>query len=312
MAIKQLKIEKSFTVRESKSFEKYLNDVSKISLITSEQEVMLAKRIKQGDREALGELVRANLRFVISVAKRYQNNGLTIEDLVNEGNLGLMKAAERFDETRGFKFISFAVWWVRQTILQALADNARMVRIPLNKINVVSKYNQMTASLEQKLGRVPDIMEICAEMGLDTTAKNFTEGEKSGDRYSKMHGALGDVNDVLVCLNRTYSMDNKVSEDDGDSQTMVDIMEDENSLSPESVLMDKSAKIDIKRCLDKLSYREAAVIKSYFGLDCNALTLEEIGENLGLTRERARQIKEKALRRLKQSFMSKTLKQHLQ
>jgi len=310
MAIKQLKIEKSITLRESKSFEKYLSDFSKIPLISSEQASILAKRIKDGDALALQELVKANLRFVISVAKQYQNKGMNLEDLVNEGNLGLIKAAERFDETRGFKFISFAVWWVRQSIMQFLADNSRMIRLPLNKIALLSKHNRTMSELEQKLERTPDILEICDVMGINTTASNKVELETTSEKYKRIHKALGGSDNIVVCLKRVISMDARVSEDEN-SQPMSDFLSDDNVNETDGGLITESLTIDIVRCLSKLTNRESAVVKSYFGIGCPSLNLEEIAEELELTRERVRQIKETAIRKLKAKTSLNILKKYI-
>ena len=288
--MRQLKITKQVTNRETISLDKHLHEISKEGLITAEQEVELAKRIKQGDAKALEKLTRANLRFVVSVSKQYQNQGLTLSDLINEGNLGLIKAAQRFDETRGFKFISYAVWWIRQSILQALAEQSRIVRLPLNKIGSINKINKTFSNLEQEFEREPSADEI-AEV-LDLPIEEVRESLKSNTRHVSMDAPLGD---------------------DADAGNMYDLMTSDDSPRPDFKLLDESLKEEIKRTLDTLTPREADVISLYFGLGSEnaSLTLEEIGEKFDLTRERVRQIKEKALRRLKHSSRSALLSKYL-
>lgn len=287
--MRQLKITRQVTNREQASLDKYLHDIAKEDLITPEEEVALAQRIRQGDAEALEKLTKANLRFVVSVSKQYQGQGLSLPDLINEGNLGLIKAAQRFDETRGFKFISYAVWWIRQSIMQALAEQSRMVRLPLNKIGLLNKVYKAYAVLEQKLGRPPEPAEIAKEMDLteDLVKQLF--------RNSGKH----------------VSMDAPVGDDE--SNTMLDQMSNSDMVStPEQGLMDESLRKEINRVVSTLSPREAEVLKYYFGLDgTTILTLEEIGMKYELTRERVRQIKEKAIRRLKHNARVRLLKSYL-
>ncbi|MFZ9956626.1 MAG: sigma-70 family RNA polymerase sigma factor [Flavobacteriales bacterium] len=288
--MRQLKITKQVTNRETVSLDKYLHEISKEGLITADQEVELAKRIKQGDAKALEKLTRANLRFVVSVSKQYQNQGLTLSDLINEGNLGLIKAAQRFDETRGFKFISYAVWWIRQSILQALAEQSRIVRLPLNKIGSINKINKTFSLLEQEFEREPSTDEIAE--ALDLPVDEVNESLKSNSRHVSMDAPLGD---------------------ESDAGNMYDLMTSDDSPRPDFNLLDESLKEEIKRTLDTLTPREADVIALYFGLGSEnaSLTLEEIGEKFDLTRERVRQIKEKALRRLKHSSRSALLSKYL-
>jgi RNA polymerase primary sigma factor len=287
--MRQLKITKQVTNRETASLDKYLQEIGKVELVTAEEEVELARKIKQGDQAALERLTKANLRFVVSVSKQYQNQGLTLPDLINEGNLGLIKAAQRFDETRGFKFISYAVWWIRQSILQALAEQARIVRLPLNKIAVINKINKTFAKLEQEYEREPTPEEISSIL-------EITEQ---------------DVKDSMRTSGRHISMDAPITQSE-DSGSMYDLMEEEDSPSPEMGLMTDSLRREIERSLRTLTQREADVVRYFFGLNgLQPLTLEEIGEKFELTRERARQIKEKAIRRLKQSSRSKILKTYL-
>lgn len=286
--MRQLKITKQVTNRETASLDKYLQEIGKVDLITAEQEVELAQRIKAGDQQALEILTKANLRFVVSVAKQYQNQGLTLPDLINEGNLGLIKAAKRFDETRGFKFISYAVWWIRQSILQALAEQSRIVRLPLNKIGSINKINKMYASLEQTHERAPSPDEIATE--LDMTINDVKESLKNTGRHVSMDAPLID----------------------GEESDLYDIMRSGDSPNPDRALLHESLKTEIERALDTLTPREGGVIRLYFGLDDQPpMTLEEIGENFELTRERVRQIKEKAIRRLKQTSRSKILMTYL-
>lgn len=286
--MRQLKIVKQVTNRDTPSLDKYLQEIGRMSLVTAEEEVELARKIKDGDQAALERLVGANLRFVVSVSKQYQNQGLSLPDLINEGNVGLIKAAQRFDETRGFKFISYAVWWIRQSILQALAEQARIVRLPLNKIGNINKINRMFSELEQKHEREPTADEIAEALGL---------GES-------------DVKDGMYNSSRHVSMDAPLI--DGEEGSMIDVMKSETSPNPDDVLIHESLKKEIERTLATLTPREADVVRLFFGLDGKpAMTLEEIGEKFDLTRERVRQIKEKALRRLKQQSRSKLLKAYL-
>ena len=287
--MRQLKITKQVTNRETASLDKYLQEIGRVDLITAEEEVELARKIKQGDETALDRLVKANLRFVVSVSKQYQNQGLSLPDLINEGNLGLIKAAQRFDETRGFKFISYAVWWIRQSILQALAEQARIVRLPLNKIGSINKINKTYAKLEQQLEREPTADEIGVLM--DMMPEDVFETMKNSGRHVSMDAPLS-VND--------------------EGGSMYDVMEEKDSLSPDKALIFESLRKEIERSLNTLTVREADVIRLYFGLNGQAsLTLEEIGERFELTRERVRQIKEKAVRRLKHTSRSKLLKAYL-
>ncbi len=286
--MRQLKITKQVTNRETASLDKYLQEIGKVDLITADEEVELAQKIKAGDKKALEKLVKANLRFVVSVAKQYQNQGLTLPDLINEGNLGLIKAAKRFDETRGFKFISYAVWWIRQSILQALAEQSRIVRLPLNKIGSINKINKMYAKLEQENERPPSPEELAEALDMS-------------------------INDVKISLKnagRHISMDAPLVE--GEESNLYDVLRSGESPSPDKDLMLESLRTEIERALNTLTPREADVIKLYFGLNGNhMMTLEEIGETFDLTRERVRQIKEKAIRRLKHTSRSKILKSYL-
>ena len=286
--MRQLKITKSITNRESQSLDKYLQDIGREDLITAEQEVELARKIKAGDQLALEKLTRANLRFVVSVAKQYQNQGLTLPDLINEGNLGLIKAAQKFDETRGFKFISYAVWWIRQSILQALAEQSRIVRLPLNKIGSINKINKMFAFLEQANERVPSAEEIAKE--LDMTISDVKESMKNSGRHVSMDAPLVE----------------------GEDSNLYDVLRSGESPNPDKNLLHESLRTEIERALETLTPREADVVRLYFGLgEKHAMTLEEIGETFDLTRERVRQIKEKAIRRLKHTSRSKILKTYL-
>ena len=286
--MRQLKITKSITNRESQSLDKYLQEIGREELITAEKEVELAQRIKQGDQLALEKLTKANLRFVVSVAKQYQNQGLTLPDLINEGNLGLIKAAQRFDETRGFKFISYAVWWIRQSILQALAEQSRIVRLPLNKIGSINKINKMYAFLEQANERVPSAEEIAKE--LDMTVSDVKESMKNSGRHVSMDAPLVE----------------------GEDSNLYDVLKSGEAPNPDKKLLHESLKTEIERALETLTPREADVVRLYFGLhEQHAMTLEEIGETFDLTRERVRQIKEKAIRRLKHTSRSKILKTYL-
>jgi RNA polymerase primary sigma factor len=286
--MRQLKITKQVKNRETASLDKYLQEIGKVDLITAEEEVELAQRIKQGDEIALEKLTKANLRFVVSVAKQYQNQGLTLPDLINEGNLGLIKAAKRFDETRGFKFISYAVWWIRQSILQALAEQSRIVRLPLNKIGSINKINKMYAFLEQANERVPSAEEIAKE--LDMTISDVKESMKNSGRHVSMDAPLVE----------------------GEDSNLYDVLKSGESPNPDKGLLHESLKTEIERSLETLTPREADVVRLYFGLgEQHAMTLEEIGETFDLTRERVRQIKEKAIRRLKHTSRSKILKTYL-
>ena len=286
--MRQLKITKQVTNRETASLDKYLQEIGKVDLITADEEVELAQRIKAGDDRALEKLTKANLRFVVSVAKQYQNQGLTLPDLINEGNLGLIKAAKRFDETRGFKFISYAVWWIRQSILQALAEQSRIVRLPLNKIGSINKINKTFAFLEQSHERPPSAEEIAKE--LDMTINDVKESMKNSGRYVSMDAPLVE----------------------GEDSNLYDVLRSGESPNPDKDLLHESLRTEIERALETLTPREADVIRLYFGLgDQHPMTLEEIGETFDLTRERVRQIKEKAIRRLKHTSRSKILKTYL-
>ena len=286
--MRQLKITKQVTNRETASLDKYLQEIGKVDLITADEEVELAQRIKAGDQIALEKLTKANLRFVVSVAKQYQNQGLTLPDLINEGNLGLIKAAQRFDETRGFKFISYAVWWLRQSILQALAEQSRIVRLPLNKIGSINKINKMYAFLEQANERPPSAEEIAKE--LDMTINDVKESMKNSGRHVSMDAPLVE----------------------GEDSNLYDVLRSGESPNPDRSLLHESLRTEIERALETLTPREADVIRLYFGLgDQHPMTLEEIGETFDLTRERVRQIKEKAIRRLKHTSRSKILMTYL-
>ena len=286
--MRQLKITKQVTNRETASLDKYLQEIGKVDLITADEEVELAQRIKAGDQTALEKLTKANLRFVVSVAKQYQNQGLTLPDLINEGNLGLIKAAKRFDETRGFKFISYAVWWIRQSILQALAEQSRIVRLPLNKIGSINKINKMFAFLEQENERPPSAEEIAKK--LDMTVNDVKESMKNSGRHVSMDAPLIE----------------------GEDSNLYDVLNSGESPNPDRKLLHESLRIEINRALETLTPREADVVKLYFGLgEHQPMTLEEIGETFDLTRERVRQIKEKAIRRLKHTSRSKILKTYL-
>ncbi|MGA9649063.1 sigma-70 family RNA polymerase sigma factor [Pedobacter sp.] len=286
--MRQLKITKQVTNRESKSLDKYLQDISKIGLITADEEVELAQRIHQGDEEALNKLTTANLRFVVSVAKQYQNQGLALPDLINEGNAGLVKAAKRFDETRGFKFISYAVWWIRQAILQALAEQSRIVRLPLNKIGSINKINKAYSFLEQTHERPPSAEEIANNLDL----------------------SINEVKQSMKISGRHLSMDAPLKE--GETSTLYDVVNLNESPKPDSDLMLGSLNLEINRALSTLSTKEAEVIRYYYGIgEAQQMSLEEIGEAFGLTRERVRQIKEKGIRRLRHTSKSKVLKTYL-
>ncbi len=286
--MRQLKITKQVTNRESKSLDKYLQDISKIELITADEEVELAQRIRLGDQDALDKLTTANLRFVVSVSKQYQNQGLTLPDLINEGNAGLVKAAKRFDETRGFKFISYAVWWISQAILQALAEQSRIVRLPLNKIGSINKINKAYSFLEQTHERAPSAQEIANN--LDLTVSNVKQSMKISGRH--------------------VSMDAPFKE--GETSNLYDVINSDESPRPDSDLMKNSLNVEVNRALDTLSEKEAEVVRHYYGISKKQpMSLEEIGDAFGLTRERVRQIKEKAIRRLRHTSKSKVLKTYL-
>ncbi|MFM7596028.1 MAG: RNA polymerase sigma factor RpoD/SigA [Flavobacteriales bacterium] len=288
--MRQLKIAKQVTNRETASLDKYLQEIGRVDLITADEEVELARRIRAGDRAALERLTKANLRFVVSVSKQYQNQGLALPDLINEGNLGLIKAAERFDETRGFKFISYAVWWIRQSILQALAEQARIVRLPLNKIGNINKINRAFSELEQKFERPPSAEELAEFLNCSTD----------------------EVKQSLAQNGRHISMDAPLVEGDESSSNMYDVLSGEGMPSPENNLTMESLRSDIKRSLLTLTPRESEVICMFYGLDGRPpMSLEEIGDRFDLTRERVRQIKEKAIRRLKHTSKNKILKSYL-
>ena len=285
--MRQLKITKSITNRESESLEKYLQEIGKEEMISVEEEVELAQRIKKGDRKALERLTRANLRFVVSVAKQYQNQGLSLADLINEGNVGLIKAAEKFDETRGFKFISYAVWWIRQSILQAIAEQSRIVRLPLNQVGSVNKINRMLNKFEQENERRPSLEEISQEV-------NLPEDK---------------VGEAMSANTRHVSMDAPFTE--GDEGSLLDVLVNDSSPMADRQLVMESLQAEINQALRILSERERNVIQAFFGINSKEMTLEEIGEKYGLTRERVRQIKEKAIRRLREETNNKMLKAYL-
>ena len=287
VSMRQLKITKSITNRESASLDKYLQEIGKEDLITVEEEVELAQRIRKGDQEALEKLTKANLRFVVSVAKQYQNQGLSLPDLINEGNLGLIKAAEKFDETRGFKFISYAVWWIRQSILQALAEQSRIVRLPLNQVGSLNKINKAFARFEQEHERTPSPEELANALDLPK--------EK--------------VSDTLRVSGRHVSVDAPFA--DGEDNSLLDVLVNADSPNADRGLINESLGTEVERALATLTDREKDIIKYFFGIGCSEMTLEEIGEKFGLTRERVRQIKEKAIRRLRHSSRSKLLKSYL-
>ncbi len=285
--MRQLKITKSITNRESASLDKYLQEIGKEELITVEEEVELAQRIRKGDQEALEKLTKANLRFVVSVAKQYQNQGLSLPDLINEGNLGLIKAAEKFDETRGFKFISYAVWWIRQSILQALAEQSRIVRLPLNQVGSLNKINKAFARFEQENERTPSPEELANVLDLPK--------EK--------------VSDTRRVSGRHVSVDAPFS--DGEDNNLLDVLVNTDSPNADRGLINESLSTEVERALATLTDRERDIIRYFFGIGCPEMTLEEIGEKFGLTRERVRQIKEKAIRRLRHSSRNKFLKSYL-
>ncbi|MBR1688381.1 MAG: RNA polymerase sigma factor RpoD/SigA [Prevotella sp.] len=285
--MRQLKITKSITNRESASLDKYLQEIGKEELISVEEEVELAQRIKKGDRKALERLTKANLRFVVSVAKQYQNQGLSLPDLINEGNLGLIKAAEKFDETRGFKFISYAVWWIRQSILQAIAEQSRIVRLPLNQVGSVNKINREVNKFEQEFERRPSAEEISEKIDLPEDK----------------------IDDALKVNTRHVSVDAPFV--DGEDNSLLDVLVNDDSPTADRQLVMESLQAEIKTALETLNPRERKIIQAFFGIDQPEMTLEEIGTKFGLTRERVRQIKEKAIRRLRNSTKNKMLKTYL-
>ena len=285
--MRQLKITKSITNRESASLDKYLQEIGREDLITVEEEVELAQRIKQGDHAALEKLTRANLRFVVSVAKQYQNQGLSLPDLINEGNLGLIKAAEKFDETRGFKFISYAVWWIRQSILQALAEQSRIVRLPLNQVGSLNKISKALSKFEQENERKPSPEELAEELDIP----------------------VDKISDTLKVSGRHISVDAPFVE--GEDNSLLDVLVNDDSPIADRTLIDESLSKEIERALQLLQPREREIIKMVFGIGCQEMTLEEIGDKFGLTRERVRQIKEKAIRHLRQKAQSQLLKSYL-
>lgn len=286
--MRQLKITKQITNRATKSLDKYLQDISKLPMITAEEEVELAQRIKQGDKQALDKLVTANLRFVVSVAKQYQNQGLSLSDLINEGNAGLVKAAKRFDETRGFKFISYAVWWIRQAILQAISEHSRIIRLPLNKIGSINKIRKAYSHLEQTHQREPNVHEIAKSLDLSIT----------------------NVKQSMSVSGRHISMDAPFRE--GESSNLYDVVQSDESPRPDEQLIKKSLNIEVNRALETLSEKEAHVIKHFFGINMKRpKSLQEIGEHIGLTRERVRQIKEKGVRRLRHNSRNRVLRTYL-
>ncbi len=285
--MRQLKITKSITNRESASLDKYLQEIGREDLITVEEEVELAQAIRKGDRRALEKLTRANLRFVVSVAKQYQNQGLSLPDLINEGNLGLIKAAEKFDETRGFKFISYAVWWIRQSILQALAEQSRIVRLPLNQVGSLNKIGKAFSRFEQENERKPSPEELANELDIP----------------------VDKISDTLKVSGRHISVDAPFVE--GEDNSLLDVLVNDDTPNADGILMNESLSREIDRALATLTERESEIIKMFFGIGCQEVTLEEIGDKFGLTRERVRQIKEKAIRRLRQGTRSRLLKSYL-
>ncbi len=285
-----MKITKQFTNRESKSLDQYLQEIGKVNLLTPDQEIELAIRIKKGDKQALEALTKANLRFVVSVAKQFQNQGLSLGDLINEGNLGLIKAAQRFDETRGFKFISYAVWWIRQSIMQAIAEQSRIVRLPLNRVGSLGKLSKAYRDLEQEFERKPTTEELAQVLDMN----------------------VDEVADTMQLYGRHVSMDAPLKEGDDNKNSLGDILVNDQQPSPDGTLMKESLKQEVENVLSTLNEREAEVIKLYFGINSeHAATLEEIGERFNLTRERVRQIKEKALRSLRYASRSSSLKAYL-
>lgn len=288
--MKQLKISKQLTNRDTASLDKYLSEISRVELISADEEILLAQKIRKGDRAALDRLAKANLRFVVSVAKQYQNQGMQLSDLISEGNLGLIKASKRFDEKRGFKFISYAVWWIRQSILQALAERSRIVRLPLNKIGAINKINRAYSDLEQRLERPPSAQEIA----------------------DLLECSVNDVKQSLVNNTRHISMDSPLGNDDTSKLSLYDILPNDTLPSPENQLMVESLRKDIDRSLSTLSSREMTVMRLYFGLNgVQPMSLEEIGGRFDLTRERVRQIKEKAIRNLRQASRNQVLRPYL-
>ena len=285
--MRQLKITKAITNRENASLDKYLQEIGHEELISAEEEVELARRIKTGDRKALEKLTKANLRFVVSVAKQYQNQGLSLPDLINEGNIGLLKAAEKFDETRGFKFISYAVWWIRQSILQAIAEQGRVVRLPLNQVGSVNRINKVLSKFEQENERRPSVDEIA-------------------DKTDLPHDK---IEDVLKVNTRQVSVDAPMA--DGDGTSMIDFMQSDSDSSTDEELLKESLRAEIASALSVLNDRERNVIEAFYGINQPECTMEEIGKKYGLTRERVRQIREKAIRRLKQNTQNKMLKAYL-
>lgn len=285
--MRQLKITKSITNRESASLDKYLQEIGREDLITVEEEVELAQAIKRGDRKALEKLTRANLRFVVSVAKQYQNQGLSLPDLINEGNLGLIRAGEKFDETRGFRFISYAVWWIRQSILQALAEQSRIVRLPLNQVGSLNKLSKAQAKFEQENERKASADELA--LALDMPVDKIKDSMKVSGRH--------------------ISMDAPFVE--GEDNSLLDVMVNDDAPIADKTLINESLQQEIKRTLATLTERESEIVKMFFGIDCQEMTLEEIGDTFQLTRERVRQIKEKAIKRLRQNSRSKMLKSYL-
>lgn len=285
--MRQLKITKSITNRESASLDKYLQEIGREDLISVDEEVKLAQRIRKGDRAALEKLTRANLRFVVSVAKQYQNQGLSLPDLINEGNLGLIKAAEKFDETRGFKFISYAVWWIRQSILQALAEQSRIVRLPLNQVGSLNKINKAFSRFEQENERRPSAEELAEELDIP----------------------IDKISDTIKISGRHISVDAPFVE--GEDNSLLDVLVNDDSPVADSTLINESLSKEIDRTLNLLQEREREIVKMFFGIGCQEMTLEEIGDQFGLTRERVRQIKEKAIRKLRQNSKNKLLKVYL-
>jgi RNA polymerase primary sigma factor len=283
-----VKISKQFTYRESQSLDKYLQEIGKVDLLTTEEEIELAIKIKAGDKKALEKLTKANLRFVVSVAKQYQNQGLSLGDLINEGNLGLIKAGKRFDETRGFKFISYAVWWIRQCILQALAEQSRIVRLPLNRVGALNKIGKAYSNLEQEFEREPSEDELADELEMD----------------------VKEVSDTLQISSKHVSVDAPFAQ--GEENRLLDVMKNDEQPSPDNMLLSESLKTEIATALSSLPERESEVLRLYYGIETDhAMTLEEIGEKFNLTRERVRQIKEKAIRRLRHASKSKHLRNYL-
>ena len=285
--MRQLKINQSITKRESKALDTYFAEIGRESFISIEEEIELPPLIRKGDTMAMNKLVRANLRFVVSVAKQYQNQGLPLTDLISEGNIGLIKAAEKFDETRGFKFISYAVWWIRQSILQALSEQAKTIRLPLNQHGNLNKIAKITAKFEQMHERKPSIEELSEEIGISTES----------------------LSEALKVAGKSTSIDAPFRE--GEESSLLDVLVNDNALDTDSKLISESLSNDINRLLNSLHERERDIVKSFFGIGCQEKTLDEIGENMGLTRERVRQIKEKAIRRLKVSDRSNILKSYL-